>query len=518
MSLTTMSVTARLHRRRGSTSARPGQAGQRALVLRPGVLAAGTALLVTLAVPAVAGGPGAPSAFGFTAPTYVSTVLGGGEPVLIATRQGTLVYSAHQGSTLMASGNLAGSPVGTADFAANDRNQVYLWTSTDDGVSWQQVNWMGSGFSTNPALNTGFSDPDLSLDTSGRLYATGIDLANDALFSSTDGGFSWPTGTVNCHDGDRPWLAGAKPGVVYLATDTVENALSHEVFVSTNGGASCAAAGIPDAGSTAGGGSYLGQGQLRYDPTTGNVIEPVIYAGHSGAADAIGLGILRPHATKFIDVVAARNTSLYAHWPGLAVDAAGNYYLVWDTDARGPAHSTGGCGGSPDPRPNAVLMSVSTDHGLRWSRPIVIAHPATRVLWPWVTAGRAGAVGIVWYEESALVDPGCGSADLYVFAARVLGATGAHPRLAVVDASGRPVHVGPICQSGTTCVVTGPDRRLGDYFTDAIDPHGCLIIATGDTMRTDPVTGAPLPTARPLFLRQDTGIGLTGQLCRPSGP
>ena len=46
-------------------------------------------------------------------------------------------------------------------------------------------------------------------DAGGRVYNTGIDLVNDALFSSVDGGKSWDRGTAQC-DGDRPWLAGAK--------------------------------------------------------------------------------------------------------------------------------------------------------------------------------------------------------------------------------------------------------------------------------------------------------------------
>jgi hypothetical protein len=82
-----------------------------------------------------------------------------------------------------------------------------------------------------------------------------------------------------------------------------------------------------------------------------------------------------------------------------------------------------------------------------------------------------------------------------------------------VNASGRPVHQGQICQEGTTCVASGQDRRLGDYFTNAIDNRGCVPIATADTMLTDPITGQPLPTARPLFIRQNSGLGLDGTSC-----
>ena len=62
-------------------------------------------------------------------------------------------------------------------------------------------------------------------------------------------------------------------------------------------------------------------------------------------------------------------------------------------------------------------------------------------------------------------------------------------------------------------MVTGEDRRLGDYFTVNTDRRGCMIIATGDTMLTDQITGQTSPISHPLFLRQNGGLGLTGLSC-----
>src|SRR3954453_15664083 len=94
--------------------------------------------------------------------------------------------------------------------------------------------------------------------------------------------------------------------------------------------------------------------------------------------------------------------------------------------------------------------------------------------------------------------------------ASITGASGKSPQKAVVDAAGRVIHVGWVCQGGTTCVATGQDRRLGDYFTNVLDGRGCVLNATGDTRLTDPTTGSALPTARPLFRRQTGGPGLLG--------
>jgi hypothetical protein len=62
-------------------------------------------------------------------------------------------------------------------------------------------------------------------------------------------------------------------------------------------------------------------------------------------------------------------------------------------------------------------------------------------------------------------------------------------------------------------VATGQDRRLGDYFSNAIDSDGCVLVATGDTTMKDPVTGQQLATSRPLFIKQNRGMGLYGKQC-----
>ena len=64
----------------------------------------------------------------------------------------------------------------------------------------------------------------------------------------------------------------------------------------------------------------------------------------------------------------------------------------------------------------------------------------------------------------------------------------------------------------------GPARGLADAILrfDIFPPRWLAsvrrrtLIATGDTRLTDPTTGSPLPTARPLFIRQNGGPRLIG--------
>ncbi len=388
-----------------------------------------------------------------------------------------------------------------------------LWLSRDDGRTWRRLDFAGTGFFTNPAENTGFSDPDLTQDAGGRIYDTGIDLANDALFSSGDGGRTWDRGTVQCHDGDRPWLAGGRPGEVFMATDTVED--GHAVYRSTDGGRTCSATGIPDEGTLRGGRTYVGDGKLLYDRRRDLLVEPIVFEDADGNLIGLGTSTWRRGASRFRPGGMIR-TSLFAHWPAIALDRAGTLYIVWDTDPR--HHDGAGCGdtltgngASGSPKPNAIKLAYSRDLGRTWSAPITVARPSgRRAFWPWIAAGAAGRVAVVWYQTDRLADVDCQPATIMIRSAHVFGATG-EPRIERANASRGPIHVkSTVCQGGTTCVATGQDRRLGDFFTNALDPRGCELIASGDTTQPNPLTGGPRPTALPILIRQDAGPALYG--------
>src|SRR3954470_12941228 len=194
---------------------------------------------------APAGAAAAPLAF--APPLMLSDQLAGGEPVLLTDPvHHTIVYSSHEGTTHIYKAGFASQT--TFTFLAGYRNQVNNWVSSDGGKTFKFVDVSGTGFTQPPIQNTGFSDPDLTQDAGGRIYNTGINLANDSLFSSGDGGRTWDRGTAACHDGDRPWLSGVAGNQVFMVTNTAETTLSHRIFRSTDGGQTCGATGVPDAG------------------------------------------------------------------------------------------------------------------------------------------------------------------------------------------------------------------------------------------------------------------------------
>jgi hypothetical protein len=455
------------------------------------------ALILVPAATAFAGGP----PVGFDKPVFVDQQLAGGEPLVFADyKHGTIVYSSHEGTTHLYRPGFT-APLGDLNFAGNYRNQVNIWTSKDDGKTWQRSVFGQTGFSTDPTKNTGFSDPDLTQDEGGRIYDTGIDLANDAIFSSNDGGLTWDKGNVQCHDGDRPWLAGAKKDEVFMATDSEES--GHVIVRSGDGGDTCETNAIPDNDK-----NRNGYGKLYYDHNTEQLMEPELYFDSNGVVNAIGLATWNRGDAAFTPHFIT-NTTLFGHFPSIAIDAADNIYLTWDTDERDP-NGKGGCNAGPTPLPNKIMMAVSKDHGITWTLRTVAAPPSARVLWPWMVAGDAGRVSIVWYQTNKVVDPDCAGdvnppPTYSVMDAQIFDATNPDAPETVVDAAGRPISTGGVCQGGTTCVATGQDRRLGDYFTNAIDQRGCVMIATGDSTQTDPITGDQRPTSLPLFIRQSSG-------------
>ena len=440
----------------------------------------------------------APFAFGPASYVDSSGSLAGGEPVLATDPiHHTIIYSSHEGTTHI---YRVGLPAETTFlWLGSYRNQVNNWTSSDGGKTWQQVSLLGSGFTNLPIQNTGFSDPDLTEDAGGRLYNTGIDLANDALFSSADGGKTWDRGTAQCHDGDRPWLAGGKKDEVFMATNAEQARGGHQIFQSTDGGQTCSQTGIPDP---------KGNGKILYDKTRDMLVEPI------QPGNQLGVGTWKRGDPAFKQHIAVKSITggTYAHWPSIALDDKGGLYMVWDNDPRQKGTS-GGCDSAQTPAPNQVQMIYSPDLGEHWGKPVTIAAPAgQRVLWPWMVAGDAGKVNVVWYQTNNLADLACQNADLRAMSATVLDANKPNPKVLTADAVGRPISKNNnICQNGTTCVATGEDRRLGDFFTNGIDERGCVMVATADTTSPDPTSGGQRPISLPLFVKQSSGPKLRGK-------
>src|SRR5256885_16807940 len=85
--------------------------------------------------------PTSAAAVGFSTPQFVDRELAGGEPLVLADpNHHTLVYTSHEGTTHLYRPGLF-SPL---PFGINYRNQVNIWTSDDNGASWQRTGVAGA--------------------------------------------------------------------------------------------------------------------------------------------------------------------------------------------------------------------------------------------------------------------------------------------------------------------------------------------------------------------------------------
>jgi hypothetical protein len=423
-----------------------------------------------------------PAKLAFTKPSYIDKNRAGGEPVAITAQDGSLVVSAHAGTTHVYKDPEA--IPGAGDFAGSYYNQTLNWRSTNGGKTWKYVGTAGQEAGPHSPTSTGFSDPDLSMDAGGKIYNTEIDLANVAVFSSPDDGQSWPIANPVAASGDRPWVTGAEKDEVFLYVN-----LPKQLWRSTNGGVTFSLVST----------DFPADDKILVDPI--NKKKGLVGGMRSG-----GVAISKDDGAtwKSWDAPMGPSTQFFGT---VGVDRKGWVYTV----------AAGGYNGTNDTDPNGQVTFNYFNRKTKEfrSKPIEIPSPKGDALWPWIIAGDDGRVAVTWYQTMA------GKPNqFYIYVAYTLNGHGTkvkcndgstkfvEPQWQVANASKRPIHIGKICLSGTTCNANpsfeGGDRRLGDFFSINFDHKGKIYVVSGDTMLSNPLEG-PKPVANPIFIKQTKG-------------
>lgn len=428
-----------------------------------------------------------PKPLSFGKPKYIDKTRAGGEPVSITAQDGSIIVSAHAGTTHIYKAPDAAP--GAGDFAVGYTNQTLNWRSDDGGKTWKYVGLAGTELGPHSPTSTGFSDPDLTMDEAGKIYNVEIDLANVAVFSSPDDGQSWPFANPIAASGDRPWVTAAQKDEVFLYVN-----LPKQLWRSTDGGLTYSLVGqlndvAPDS-------------KLAVDPLNPKkgLLGPL---GEGGVAISADEG----KTWKSYPAKLGKSTQFFGT---LGVDRAGWVYVA----------NAGGYQGSADTTPDGeVTFNYFNRQTKKWApQPVEIPTPKGDSLWPWIIAGDNGRAAVVWYQTL-----NGNQEKFYIFAAYTTNAHGSYvtcsdgkkrfvpPQFSVTNASGRPIHSGRICLSGTACNgntnFEAGDRRLGDFFTVNFDHKGNIYIASGDTMLKNPV-GGPKPVGNPIFIKQSGGSPL----------
>ena len=463
---------------------------------------------VALALPALAGSTAAsaappagaakacptPAALSFSEPTYVDKGRAGGEPLVATLPDGRLLYSAHAGTTHFFTPE-APNP-GTGAFVENYQGQTYIWTSDDNGKTWT---FRPRIIAPDGVPASGFSDPEVAIDSDGNVYFSEINLANVAVSSSQDNGETY---TLENFFGaimtDRQWMEADRPGELYFVANAFGggsgtppgNNLGHYISKSTDGGKTFTR-GIANAG---------GLGDIRVDKRTGTVYEP------NYQSNTLGVKAFRKardgDLTGEVGVV-AEGVNMLAHWPTIDLDPAGNLYITWDESGTGE-------------RDAGIWFASSKDGGRTWSAPVRVNTGKNTAIWPWLAVGDEGRVGIGWLEADVeLPDHDAETPGDHGWRIRAAATTtglgcktSSTPSFSIATATKEPVHSGTICQGGTTCQAQLIDRRLGDYFSMEVDGTGAMYLGYSDTR----IPGA---VALPGFVRQSGGPSLLAPKSAP---
>lgn len=431
-----------------------------------------------------------PAALTFNDPVFVDRNRAGGEPVTIAAQDGSLSLSAHAGTTHIY--KEPGALDAPGDFTGGYTNQTLNWRSTDGGKTWSYVGLAGTGAGPHSLTSTGFSDPDYAMDAGGRIYNTEIDLANVAVFSSNDDGQSYLLANPEVTSGDRPWVTGGSEDEVFLYVNT-----GKQILRSTDAGITWSLQSINSASAP--------NAKIYNDPRN------------------FATGLIGPHKSgstlSGISISSDEGKTWKAH-DGLVLGPTVDFFGAIATDTAGHAYAAaaGGYAGPGDSNGNGQVTFNYFDRDMEeWQEePITIPTPAGGdALWPWIVAGDDGRVAVAWLQSL----PGAPQ-QFHVYTAITANGHGTTvacsdgttivqpPVFSVADATGRPVHKGPICLNGTNCNAStnfpNGDRRMGDFVTVQFDLAGNLMVATGDTT-LKAADGGPKPVGNPLFVMQSGG-------------
>ena len=412
-----------------------------AFTVTPGDIYAGDASLVATPLPRVAtylpGDLKFSHNFTLTAPVTVSD----GEPSLRVDARGNCYV-----------GGIRGVPAGvdlwrydlnpaSPTFDPDLRNPTYLG----------QPDAFAPGDSTGGADGGGDIDIAVSFPTnpSATPIVTIVSLAAADISSavSTDRGehFTLSPAVVPVPADDRQWIEADSTNRVYMLYRAPIPATGLFVTRSDDNGLNYLTTGVVSPSGTT-------PGYIDVDHTTGTV-----YVAHtSGSALFVGRSTDRGATWKNETV---DNTTAHGSlFDVVKVGDDGTVYTVWSDE-------------------HDIYLAHSSDGGVTWSPKVRVNDRTTYKsnLLPWLEAGSAGRVAVVWYgSTSPTNDDG---ADWVALFSQTLNATATSPTFKQQVMSDHVIHGSNISLGGLTGAA---NRNLLDYFQVAFDPQGAAVIAYTD--------------------------------------
>ncbi|MFN2561299.1 MAG: hypothetical protein ABR571_08410 [Jatrophihabitans sp.] len=382
------------------------------------------------------------------------------------------------------------------------------WTSSDNGLHYastpspDDVSAGSDSTGAEAGLEPGGGDTDVAVATARNAagnynaYVASLSLANIDVSTSTDNGTSWVLNPATALPiDDRPWIAATGASKVCISYLTAPGVLLPQaglhVQCSLDAGRTFPQVADAYDNSTVGlnasqGGSRTGN--LIFDPANPARIYTVFAyeniednANQNALLHNVGIAASSDGGLTWHDYPVRLNPDVTAKYDNqfvnVAVDAAGTVYVAYSDNS-------------------AVSYQYSTDHAQTFSAPITVSQGTDTAVMPWLAAGDAGKVDLVYYQ--AVGDAGnpetapATVAWKVVMAQSLLAATAAP---ALTYATVNPVvHQGGVCEGGALC--TGNRDLYDDFGVEASPVTGLAsIIYSDDQYQNDanhkpnPVTG-----------------------------
>lgn len=394
-----------------------------------------------------------PTGFGATQVHMPSR--GDGEPTIAVDRSRDAIY--------------VSAPVGIPAALGGQNAGVDLWRSLDGGASWS---WSQPAFLD----QAGGGDSDVVVGADGSVWLADLGLAAVYVGRSLDQGATWTASSPGALDSDRQWLAtwsplaGGAPTKVFLYYHDVNaDNLPYEC-ISLDGGAVFQPVCDP----------MVTDPAVLANATGNTIVGPQSFDSTGTVYAAFTSPTAGDPAATFRNIYLARSSDgitftnrtiatapagvdMGGLFPVLAIDRADDLYVVW-------SERTAPYG------PSAIKLAYSTDHGDHWSAPITVSPTGGSAVLPWVVAGNAGEVDVVWVgtTSASTNDP---TADWYEYMAQstnVIGGSG----FKVARVTSQPIRYGTVCLAGLNCSVGGDDGRiLLDFTSVDVDSAGNARIA-----------------------------------------
>lgn len=373
---------------------------------------------------------------------------------------------------------IQGVPGGIDIWKSVDSGNTFTYMGQPDGVQ------IGATLGAD-GVGLGGGDEDLAISPSGVVYASSLWLGSATQSSSFTGGTTWVSNPYSSDFPivDRQWIASHGNSELYLTTKQlgalVGGTVTLFVAKSFDNGLTfpqVRPVTTPELGVQPG-----DQGNITVDQSNGNVYTVFIDAKGNivWLARSSDGGLTWILKQVFAAPAGANLANIFA---SVAVDSASNVYVVFSNGTN-------------------VFLTASTDQGGTFATPVRVNNGAASktAIGPWVTAGSAGHVNVVFWGTSA-GNPNDTSAQWQVFNAQSRNATDAIPTITQTAATGI-VHAGPICNQGLSC--PAGTRNLAEYFAPDVGLNGEALIVYPDDKNSSS-TGA----ARTFFVKQTGGSTL----------